>query len=153
MALVTRGSPTAALLLRGLAGVLAGGALSWRDSLVDGTYSGKARFSTEGTVNGTSAYVDTEHPEVTLAMFWLPRGTQPGSEDLLVEQPGTAIRAEYYRSFELKLFDEPEARNLVTLASSARAMASRGSGPTRTRMAMGGRMRRSRSSAAPVGGC
>ncbi|MGZ3459877.1 MAG: hypothetical protein ACXU86_15385, partial [Archangium sp.] len=117
---VTCGSPTAVLLLRGLAGVLAGGALSCGDSLVDGTYSGRARFSTEGTVNGTSAYVDTEHPEVTLALFWLPRGTQPGSEDLLVEQPGTAIRAEYYRSFELKLFDEPDARNLVTLSSGAR---------------------------------
>ncbi|PTL83866.1 hypothetical protein [Vitiosangium sp. GDMCC 1.1324] len=119
MALVTRGS-LAATLLRGLAGVLAGGVLACGDSLVDESYLGTPRFTVDGSVNGTSASVDATNPDVSVAVFWMPRGTQLGGEDVLVEQQGTAIRAEYYRRFQVKLFDEPEAGSLVTLSSGAR---------------------------------
>jgi hypothetical protein len=118
MASVTRGCLSIPLL-RGLACVLAGTALACGDALVDESYSGTALFLAEGQVMGTSESVDVEHPEVTLSVFWYRRGARPG-EETLVEQPGAAMRAEYYRPFKLKLFDEPGAEHLRTAPSGAR---------------------------------
>jgi hypothetical protein len=107
-------------LVRGLAGVLAGVMLSCGDSIVDGTYSGTPRFLVHGSVGGTSAYVDPEHPVVRIGVFWSVRAKVQGADDILVEQPAAAIRAEYYRPFELKLFDEPGAEHLVVTPAGAR---------------------------------
>ncbi len=104
---------------RALACVLAGAALSCGDALVDAGYSGTALLSVDGQVMGNSEYVDVEHPEVNLAVFWYVRNPQ-GGEPLKVEQPGTSVRAEYYRPFQLKLFDEPGAEHLLASPSGAR---------------------------------
>jgi hypothetical protein len=118
MALVTRGSFCAAPLLRGLLCVLAGAGLACGDTLVDGRYSGTARFIVGGSVNGTSQYVDSEHPTVRVGVFWSVK-KPGGGDDVLVEQPGTSVSAEYYRRFELKLFDEPGPEHLNTPPSGA----------------------------------
>ena len=103
--------------LRNLALVLAGTALACGDSLVDDAYSGTPLFTVPGSVTGTSEHVGTEHPDVSVAVFWSLRGMLPGEQDELVEQAGTAIRAEYYRNFEVRIFDEPGAGHLVTRPS------------------------------------
>ncbi len=120
MALVTRGSLVAALLRRGLAGVLGCMALSCGDALVDGTYAGTPRFRLQGSVVGTSESVDVDNPELSVGVFWVADGERPGEQNVLVEQPGTALRAEFYRSFELKLFDEPDAQSLLTATGGAK---------------------------------
>jgi hypothetical protein len=119
MALVTGGSFSASWLLRGLLWVLAGAGLACGDTLVDGTYSGAARFTVGGSVNGTSQYVDQDHPQVRVAVFWSVK-KPGGGDDVLVEQPATSVPAEYYRRFELKLFDEPGPEHLNTTPSGAR---------------------------------
>lgn len=119
MALVTRGSSRATPLLRGLVGVLAGMGLACGDTLVDGTYSGAARFTVRGQVNGVSEYVDEEHPDVSVGVFWSVK-RPGGGDDVLVEQPAASALAEYYRPFELKLFDEPGPEHLNTTSSGAR---------------------------------
>lgn len=118
MAPMSRGSRFTPLL-RGLACVLAGTALSCGDALVDGDFSGKSLFTMEGQVVGTSEYVDVTKPEVSLAVFWHRKGARPG-EYVQLEQPGTALSAEYYRPFAMKLFDEPGAEHLLTAPSGAR---------------------------------
>jgi hypothetical protein len=77
-------------------------------------------FALRGSVNGPSEQVGVKHPEVNLAVFWLPHGPAPDSEDFRIEQPGTVVHAEYYRPFELKLFDEPRAEYFFTTPSGAR---------------------------------
>ena len=118
MASMTRGT-LSAMRLRALACVLAGAALSCGDALVDERYSGTALFTVDGQVQGSSEYVDVEHPQVNLALFWYVRNPQ-GGEPLKVEQPGTSFRAEYYRPFKLKLFDEPGAEHLLLAPSGTR---------------------------------
>lgn len=113
MAVVTPG-------LRGLALVLAGTALACGDALVDERYSGPPVFTVPGSVAGNSEYVGAEHPEVSVAIFWSLRGMLAGDTDVLVEQPGTAVRAEYYRNFELRIFDEPGSEHLFTRPSGAK---------------------------------
>ncbi|WP_163996580.1 hypothetical protein [Pyxidicoccus caerfyrddinensis] len=120
MALVTRGVPCVTRYLRGLALVLAGTALACGDALVDDLYSGTPRFTVPGTVAGASEYVDTQNPEVSVALFWSLRGMMPGEEDVLVEQPGTAFRGAYYRNFQMQIFDEPGPEHLVSRPSGAR---------------------------------
>ncbi|HEX8825500.1 MAG TPA: hypothetical protein VF794_36665 [Archangium sp.] len=109
----------ALVTLRRLAWVLACGTLACGDSLVDERYSGTARFTVPGSVNGVSQYVTEANPEVSIGVFWSVR--KPGAtSETLIEQPGAALRAEYYRPFELKLFDEPGAEHFNTLPSGAR---------------------------------
>jgi hypothetical protein len=120
MALVTRDALWAAALLRVLAGVLASATVSCGDALVDETYRGAPRFTVRGSVMGTSEYVDEEHPEVSIAVLWSPRGAWMDREATLLEQQGTSRLAEYYRPFELHLFDEPGAEHLYTTPSGAR---------------------------------
>lgn len=108
-----------ALVTRGLwAWALAGLTLACGDTLVDDTYSGTPRYSVPGNVNGTSSYVDAEHPEVNVAVFWALHWREGNST--FHEQPGTAQRAEFYRPFELKLFDEPGPEFLTTQPSGAK---------------------------------
>jgi hypothetical protein len=38
----------------------------------------------------------------------------------MVQQPGTQSRSEYFRPFEMNLFDEPEAEFLFTTRSGAK---------------------------------
>ncbi|QSQ26106.1 hypothetical protein JY651_14760 [Pyxidicoccus parkwayensis] len=113
MAVVTSG-------LRGLALVLVGAALGCGDSLVDDAYSGTPLFTVPGNVTGTSEHVGSEHPDVSVAVFWSLRGMPYGEQDVFVEQQGTAIRAEYYRNFELRIFDEPGPEHLITRPSGAK---------------------------------
>lgn len=108
-----------ASVIRTLAGVLAGAAVvACGDTLVDGTYSGTPRFTLQGKVMGDSDNVDADQLEVDLAVFWFPSG--PGRTDALVQQPGTFRRSEYFRPFEMNLFDEPGAEFLFTTRSGAR---------------------------------
>lgn len=121
MALVNGAPGSAPWLLRGLAWALSCAALACGDALVDSAYSGTPLFTVLGSVSGTSEYVNAEHPDVSIALFWSLQGQQPGpGEDTVVEQPGTSLRAEYYRAFALRLFDEPEGGNLFTRPSGAR---------------------------------
>lgn len=69
---------------------------------------------------GTSETVDVDNPELSVAVFWVTGGEAPGAQNVLTEQPGTALRAEFYRSFELKLYDEPEGPSLLRTSSGAR---------------------------------
>jgi hypothetical protein len=120
MAPVTRDTLKAAPLLRVLAGVLASATVSCGDALVDGTYRGTPRFTMRGLVSGTSEYVDGAHPVVSIAVFWSPGGVWMDQNATLIEQRGTSQLAEFYRPFELKLFDEPGAEHLYTAPSGAR---------------------------------
>lgn len=120
MAPVMRDTPKAAPLLRVLVGVLASVTVSCGDSLVDETYRGTPRFTMRGSVAGTSEYVDEEHPEVSVAVFWSPGGAAMDSNATLIEQRGTSQLAEFYRPFDLKLFDEPGAEYFYTTPSGAR---------------------------------
>lgn len=107
-------------LRRGLVCALAGMTLACGDSLVDAAYSGTPVFALTGSVTGSADQVGVNHPEVTLAVFWLPHGPAPDAREVRIEQPGTAVRAEYFRPFTMKLFDEPRAEYLFTTASGAR---------------------------------
>jgi hypothetical protein len=121
MAPVTRGPRAVTPLLRGLVWVLAGAMLSCGNSLVDDTYSGTPLFTVKGSVIGPSEAVDAANAGVRIALFWTLGGMGTGSgEGQVVEQPGTARSAEYFRSFDMNLFDEPDARHLTTLSSGAR---------------------------------
>jgi hypothetical protein len=111
MALVTRAW---------LAGALVCGALGCGDPLVDETYEGTPRFRLRGSVTGASESVDVDNPELRVALFWVTGGAAPGERNVLTEQPGTALRAEFYRSFELLLFDEPGDSSLLRTPSGAR---------------------------------
>jgi hypothetical protein len=111
MALVTRAW---------LAGVLVCGALGCGDALIDTTYAGTPRFRVQGSVTGASDSVDVDNPELTVSLFWVTGGAVPGERNVLTEQPGTALRAEFYRSFELLLFDEPGDTSLLRTPSGAR---------------------------------
>jgi hypothetical protein len=103
-----------------LAAGLVGLGLGCGDPLVDEAYAGTPRFRVQGSVTGTSGSVDVDHPELSVALFWVAGGETPGAQNVLREQPGTALRAEFYRSFELKLFDEPDAQSLLTAPTGAR---------------------------------
>jgi hypothetical protein len=120
MAQVTCDALRAAPLLRVLAGVLASATVSCGEALVDETYLGAPRFMVRGSVVGTSEYVDAEHPEVSIAVLWSPGGARMDKEATLLEQQGMTRRAEYYRPFELHLFDEPGAEHLYTTPTGAR---------------------------------
>jgi hypothetical protein len=119
MALVTRGARARALLLWGLTAGLASGALACGDALIDGTYAGTPRFTFQGAVNGESESVDEAQPEVSVAVFWVVR-FGAGRNDELVEQPGTSVRTEFYRAFQMKMFDEPGDAHLLTAQTGAR---------------------------------
>lgn len=105
---------------RVLTWALAGAALSCGDALVDEAYSGTPRFIVEGMVVGGSEYVNEEAPIVSIAVFWSPKGPMESAEATLLEQPGSAHRAEYYRDFHLPLFDEPGAEHLTRTPSGTR---------------------------------
>jgi hypothetical protein len=121
MAPVMRDTPLlAAPLLRVLVAVLASATVSCGDSLVDETYRGTPRFTLRGSVGGTSEYVDEEHPVVSIAVFWSPGGAWMDQNATLLEQLGTSRSAEFYRPFDLKLFDEPGTEHLYTAPSGAR---------------------------------
>ncbi len=109
-----------ALVTRGALALLLGLALGCGDPLVDARYAGTPRFRLEGSVTGTSETVDVDNPELSVAVFWVTGGEAPGAQNVLTEQPGTALRAEFYRSFELKLYDEPEGPSLLRTSSGAR---------------------------------
>ena len=110
MALVTRA---------GLAGALVCGVLGCGDPLIDETYAGTPRFRVRGSVTGASEGVDVDNPDLSVALFWVTGGAAPGERNVLTEQPGTALRAEFYRSFELLLFDEPADSSLLRTPSGA----------------------------------
>jgi hypothetical protein len=100
-------------------GVLVGAAVSaCGDTLVDGAYSGTPRFTLHGKVMGDSDNVDADQLQVDLGVFWFPSG--PSRADVLVQQPGTARRSEYFRAFEMNLFDEPAAELLFTTRTGAK---------------------------------
>lgn len=100
-------------------GLLAGTAVAGcGDTLVDETYSGTPRFMLQGKVMGDSDNIDADQLQVDVSVFWLPSG--PGRSDNLVQQPGTQRRSEYFRTFEMNLFDEPGAEFLFTTRSGAR---------------------------------
>jgi hypothetical protein len=119
MASVSRdGMGGSSALLRALVGVLAGAAVACGDTLVDETYSGTPRFTVRGKMLGNSDNVSADQLVVDLAVFWFPQG--PGRSDVLVQQPGTLRHAEYFRPFDMNLFDEPGAEHLFTMRSGAR---------------------------------
>lgn len=111
MALVTRAWLVGALML---------GAPGCGDPLIDEQYAGTPRFRVRGSVTGASESVDVDNPELTISLFWVTGGAAPGERNVLTEQPGTALRAEFYRSFELLLFDEPGDSILLRTPSGAR---------------------------------
>lgn len=117
MASVNRSRAAAPRVLRALAAVLAGAAAACGDPLVDGLYSGAPRYTVEGKVVGTSPSVNEEQPLLDVALFWSPHGAADPSQ--LVEQPGTARGAQYFRAFEMHLFDEPDLGLLATTPSGA----------------------------------
>jgi hypothetical protein len=94
--------------------------LSCGNSLVDETYSGTPLYTVKGSVVGAPEYADAADTGVRFALFWSFGGGTGGGEGQLAEQPGTSRRAEYFRSFELNLFDEPDSRYLTTRPSGAR---------------------------------
>ncbi len=103
---------------RGLTGALALAGVACGDALVDDTYLGTPRFSVHGMLVSSSDEVNEENPRVELALFWSPRGT--GQGDTWLQHPGSPQRAEHFQPFHLSVFDEPEARSLVTTPSGAR---------------------------------
>lgn len=108
-----------ASVIRVLGGVLAGAVVAaCGDTLVDGAYSGTPRFTLQGKVMGDSDNVNADQLQVDVSVFWLPAG--PSRADNMVQQPGTARRSEYFRTFEMNLFDEPGAEFLFTTRSGAR---------------------------------
>jgi hypothetical protein len=118
MALVSTQGRAVSLLLRGLVCMLAGAALACGETLVDETYSGTPLFSLRGKVVAPSDYVDEEDAEVFLMVLWSPGGAANAGR--LVPQPGTTRRMEFFRSFEMHLFDEPGPELLYTTPSGAR---------------------------------
>lgn len=111
MALVNRSGAALVVLLAGVLGACG-------DSLVDGLYSGTPLYTLEGQVVSSSSSVNETQPQLDIALFWSPRGAADSS--LLVEQPGTALSAEYYRNFQMHVFDEPGDALLATTPSGAR---------------------------------
>ncbi len=109
-----------ATVTRVLTCVLSGAVLSCGDALVDERYAGAPRFMVEGLVTGGSEYVNENEPGVTLAVFWSPQGPKDSAAETLVEQPGSAYRAEYYREFEMPIFDEPGPEHLTRTPSGER---------------------------------
>jgi hypothetical protein len=118
MALVSTEGRVASTLLRGLVCVLAGAALACGETLVDERYSGTPLFTVRGRVVAPSDYVDEEDAEVFLSLLWSPGGAARG--DRLVAQPGAMHRTAFFRSFEMRLFDEPGREHLHTTPSGAR---------------------------------
>lgn len=118
MALVSGNREDSSPWLRALVAVLAGTAVACGDALVDGQYSGTPLYTVEGKVVSTSSSVNENQPLATLALFWSPDGAL--EERRMVEQPGTARDVEYYRAFEVNLFDEPDDSLLATAPSGAR---------------------------------
>jgi hypothetical protein len=118
MALVNHEGRAASTLLRVLVCGLAGTALACGNTLVDETYSGTPLFTLQGRVVAPAHYVDEEKIEVYLTVLWSPGGARRA--DTLVEQPETTYRTEFFRSFELPLFDEPGEEHFHLLPSGAR---------------------------------
>ena len=118
MALVNRDRAGRRKDVRLLVMLLAGATGACGDSLVDEQYSGTPLYTLRGDLLDSSASVNETQPQVDVALFWSPHGAS--DVDLLIEQPLTQRHAEYYRPFEMHLFDEPGDALLSTAPSGAR---------------------------------
>jgi hypothetical protein len=94
---------------------LLGLGLACGDPLVSDGYRGEPLFRFRGRVESYES-LGTETPILRVSLFWSPRGLTQVPARELREQPSTSVSVSFPATFEVRVFQPPEAEDLVEVA-------------------------------------